>query len=98
AQQRPSHTHTRASLRQSSSASLAARHKAHYPISLSFSCFVVALCAVIYSYLNALVGSTLSARRAGTKDASKVTIVNRTGIAAKVIGSVTVTPNTKVTR
>src|SRR5215813_1187980 len=50
AHQRPNHTHTRASLRQSDSASLTARHNAHYPFSPSFSCFVVAQSAVNYSY------------------------------------------------
>lgn len=46
----------------------------------------------IHSYRNATNGSTLVARRAGTKHASSATVVSSKVIAAKVAGSVLLTP------
>jgi hypothetical protein len=50
----------------------------------------------VHSYLNATIGSTLAARRAGTKQAASATPVSSTEITTKVSGSVAVTPNNNV--
>ena len=54
------------------------------------------ICKLIYSYLSAIIGSTLVARRAGTRQATSATLLNKIAVAANVSGSVAVIPYRKL--
>src|SRR5262249_27136788 len=49
-----------------------------------------------HSHLNAIIGSTFVARRAGSQQASSATPASNVATMTKVTGSVTLTPNTKL--
>src|SRR5437588_3186311 len=49
----------------------------------------------LHSYRSATIGSTLVARRAGTKQAARATPVSNSAIRPNVIGSVALTPNSR---
>src|SRR5215471_17824209 len=51
---------------------------------------------VAHSYLRATIGSTRAARRAGITHAANATPISDTATRAKVAGSRTVTPNTRL--
>src|SRR6266480_2575661 len=63
-----------------------------------FCAFPFAPCLLPYSYLSATIGSTLVARRAGSKQATSATAVNRAAARPYVHGSLGCTPNNIVVK
>src|SRR5215468_9931998 len=51
--------------------------------------------SAVYSHLNATIGSTFAARRAGIQQATSATTVSKSAITTNVSGSVALTPNSK---
>src|SRR5262249_54131407 len=51
--------------------------------------------SAVYSHLNATIGSTFAARRAGIQQATSATTLSKSAITTNVSGSVALTPNSK---